>query len=226
MSKEEQYLHELKSLFWENNIPPDEIQLERLAHFAELVVQKNETINLISRTDAKNIIENHIFISCLTKKYFSAKFTKFLDIGTGGGFPGIPLAIINPMTRGVLVDSITKKTLAVQEFVDKLKLFSVKVENMRVESPDFISAYKDSFDLIISRATVPVIILVRYSLPLVKDKAYIVAIKGGDLTNEIKTAEIKYKAHIKKATTIEMAYKPNNTRNEKDKKLVILELIK
>lgn len=226
MNKEEQYLRELKSLFWENNILPDDLQLGRLAHFADLVVKKNESINLISRSDAKNIIENHIFISCLIKKYFTQKFTKFLDIGTGGGFPGIPLAIINPMTRGVLVDSITKKTNAVQEFVDKLKLLSIQVENMRVESQEFISKYKDSFDLIVSRATVPVIILVRYSLPLIKEKAYLVAIKGGDLTNEIKTAEIKYKSHIKKATTIEMAYKPNNVRNEKDKKLVILELTK
>lgn len=226
MNKYEQYLHELKNLFWENNFPPDDLQLERLAHFAEFIVKKNESLNLISRTDAKNIVENHIFISCLIKKYFNQKFTKFLDIGTGGGLPGIPFAIINPMTRGVLVDSITKKTVAVQEFVDKLKLLSVKVENIRVESEEFISKYKNSFDLIISRATVPVIILVRYSLPLIKEKAYIVAIKGGDLTNEIKTAEIKYKAHIKKATTIEMAYKPSNIRNEKDKKLVILELIK
>jgi len=130
------------------------------------------------------------------------------------------------MTSGVLVDSIAKKTTAVQEFVDKLKLLSVKVENMRVESPEFIAKYKDSFDLIISRATVPVIILVRYSLPIIKERAFILAIKGGDLQAEIKTAEIKYKAHIKKATTFEMAYKPSNIRNEKDKKLVMLELIR
>jgi 16S rRNA (guanine527-N7)-methyltransferase len=207
-------------------MPPDEFQLERLANFASLVVQKNEALNLISRSDVKNIVENHIFLSCLIKKFFQYKFTKFLDIGTGGGFPGIPFAITNPMTPGVLVDSITKKTAAVQEFVDKLKLLAIKVENMRVESPEFIAKYKDSFDLIISRATVPVIILVRYSLPVIKERAFILAIKGGDLQDEIKTAEIKYKAHIKKATTFEMAYKPSNTRNEKDKKLVMLELIR
>lgn len=226
MDKQEQYLVELKQLFWENNIPPDEYQLERLAHFASLVVEKNEVLNLISRSDVKNIIENHIFISCLIKKFFQQKFTKFLDIGTGGGFPGIPLAIMNPKIPGVLVDSTAKKTIAVQEFVNKLKLLAVKVENMRAESPEFIEKYKDSFDLIVSRATVPVIILVRYSLPVIKDRAYLLAIKGGNLQEEIKTAEIKYKAHIKKATTIEMAYKPNNVRNEKDKKLVMLELTK
>ncbi|GAB4150821.1 MAG: 16S rRNA (guanine(527)-N(7))-methyltransferase RsmG [Ignavibacteriales bacterium] len=226
MDKQEQYFLELKRLFWENNIPPDEYQLERLAHFASLVVEKNEVLNLISRSDVKNIVENHIFISCLLKKFFLQKFTHFLDIGTGGGFPGIPFSIINPMIPGVLVDSTTKKTTAVQEFVDKLKLFSIKVENQRVESPEFIEKYKNKFDLIISRATVPVIILVRYSLPLIKERAYLLAIKGGDVHDEIKTAEIKYKAQIKKATTIEMAYKPNNSRNEKDKKLVVLELMK
>lgn len=226
MDKQEQYLRELKSLFWENNMPPDEYQMERLANFASLIVKKNEVLNLISRSDVKNITENHIFVSCLIRKFYQQKFTKFLDIGTGGGFPGIPLAIMNPMTPGVLVDSIVKKTDAVQEFVDKLKLLAVKVENMRVESPEFIEKHKDSFDLIVSRATVPVIILVRYSLPLIKERAIVLAIKGGNLQDEIKTAEIKYKAHIKKATTIEMAYKPSNTRNEKDKKLVMLELIK
>ncbi|PJA95677.1 MAG: 16S rRNA (guanine(527)-N(7))-methyltransferase RsmG [Ignavibacteriales bacterium CG_4_9_14_3_um_filter_34_10] len=226
MNKQEQYFRELKSFFWENNMPPDEFQLERLAYFASIITKKNEELNLISRSDVKNIVENHIFLSCLIKKFFQYKFTKFLDIGTGGGFPGIPFAITSPMTSGVLVDSIAKKTTAVQEFVDKLKLLSVKVENMRVESPEFIAKYKESFDLIISRATVPVIILVRYSLPIIKERAFILAIKGGDLQAEIKTAEIKYKAHIKKATTFEMAYKPSNIRNEKDKKLVMLELIR
>ena len=226
MNKQEQYFRELKSFFWENNMPPDEFQLERLAYFASIITKKNEELNLISRSDVKNIVENHIFLSCLIKKFFQYKFTKFLDIGTGGGFPGIPVAITSPMTSGVLVDSIAKKTTAVQEFVDKLKLLSVKVENMRVESPEFIAKYKESFDLIISRATVPVIILVRYSLPIIKERAFILAIKGGDLQAEIKTAEIKYKAHIKKATTFEMAYKPSNIRNEKDKKLVMLELIR
>jgi 16S rRNA (guanine527-N7)-methyltransferase len=223
---QEQYLRDLKSYFWENSINPDIYQIERLANYSKLVTDKNETVNLISRRDVKNIIENHVFISSYITQYLPDKINRFLDIGTGGGFPGIPLAIMNPLMRGVLADSTAKKIEAVQEFIDDLKLSNVIAENCRVESDEFQEKYKNTFDLVVSRATVPLIILFRYAIPLIKDKAYIMAIKGGNLESEFKTAEMKYKAYIKKSTTFELAYKPNNSRNEKGKKLVILELSK
>lgn len=226
MDIQEQYLRELKSYFWENSINPDIYQIERLANYSKLVADKNEQVNLISRRDVKNIIENHVFISSYITQYLPAKVSRFLDIGTGGGFPGIPLAIMNPLMRGVLADSTAKKIEAVQEFIDDLKLSNVIAENCRVESDEFQEKYKNTFDLVVSRATVPLIILFRYSIPLIKDKAYIMAIKGGNLESEFKTAEMKYKSYIKKSTTFELAYKPNNLRNEKGKKLVILELSK
>ncbi|MCF6269050.1 MAG: 16S rRNA (guanine(527)-N(7))-methyltransferase RsmG [Melioribacteraceae bacterium] len=226
MGKEGKHLHQLKKIFWENDIHPDEYQLDRLARYADLVVNKNKTVNLISRKDEDQIIENHIFISALISEFMPDRVTRFLDIGTGGGFPGIPLSIIRPMMRGVLVDSTTKKTDAVSEFIKTLKLGKLKVENGRVESDEFKTKHANSFDLIVSRATVPLIILFRYSLPLIKDKAYLMTIKGGDLTEEFNTAKTKYGAYIKKHTIFELAYKPSNSRNEKDKKLVLLELIK
>jgi 16S rRNA (guanine527-N7)-methyltransferase len=226
VDKETEYLLQLKKIFWDNDIHPDEYQLQKLAKYADLVVKKNQTINLISRKDEKNIVENHIFISAFLSEYLPDKINRFLDIGTGGGFPGIPLSIVNPMMKGVLVDSIKKKTDAVSEFINTLKLGKLKVINSRVESSEFKEKYSKKFDLIVSRATVPLIILFRYSLPLIKDKAYIMALKGGDLTEEFKIAETKYGAYIKKHTIFELAYKPSNLRNEKDKKLVLLELTK
>lgn len=223
---QEQYLRELKKLFWENSLNPDEYQLERLAHFAHLVSQKNAKLNLISRRDVLQIIESHIFISSYIAEFLPNKISKFLDIGTGGGFPGIPLAITRPAMRGVLVDSTSKKIEAVKEFISKLKLNNIIAENSRVESEEFKQKYSDSFDLVLSRATVPLIILLRYSLPLIKEKAYIATIKGGDLIDEFKTAELKYKAHIKKSTVFELSYKPTNARNEKGKKLILLEINK
>jgi len=226
LENEEKYLLQLKKIFWENEIHPDEYQLERMARYADLVVNKNKIVNLISRKDEDQIIENHIFISALISEFMPDKITRFLDIGTGGGFPGIPLSIIRPMMRGVLVDSTAKKVDAVSEFIKSLKLSKLKAENSRVEDEEFKAKYANKFDLIVSRATVPLIILFRYALPLIKDKAYLMAIKGGDLTKEFKTAETKYGAYIKKHTIFELAYKPSNCRNEKDKKLVLLELIK
>jgi 16S rRNA (guanine527-N7)-methyltransferase len=213
-------------LFWENSLNPDVYQIERLAHFASLVTEKNEKVNLISRRDIAKIVENHVFISSLISEYIPDKVNKFLDIGTGGGFPGIPLAIMRPLMRGVLADSTAKKIDAVQGFIEKLRLSNVVAENNRVESPEFKEQHKDSFDLIVSRATVPLIILFRYSIPLMKSKAYIIAVKGGDLDSEFKTAEMKYKAYIKKSTVFELSYKPNNVRNQKGKKLILLELTK
>ena len=213
-------------LFWENGINPDEFQLERLANFATLVTHKNSKVNLVSRKDVQKIVENHVFISSYISEFLPPRISKFLDVGTGGGFPGIPLAITRPMIKGVLVDSTAKKIDAVQEFISKLKLNNLVAENSRVESAEFKQKHANSFDMIISRATVPLIILFRYSLPLVKDKAFIAAVKGGNLLDEFKTAELKYKAHIKKSTIFELAYKPNNARNEKGKKLIIIELNK
>ncbi|MEW5844536.1 MAG: 16S rRNA (guanine(527)-N(7))-methyltransferase RsmG [Bacteroidota bacterium] len=226
MDHHEQYLRELKMLFWENSINPDEYQLEKLANFAVLVSQKNSKINLISRRDIQKVIENHVFISSYISEFIPPRVTKFLDIGTGGGFPGIPLAITRPTLRGVLADSTTKKIEAVQEFISKLKLNNVVAENFRVESDEFKQKYAGSFDLVVSRATVPLIILFRYALPLIKEKAYIAAAKGGDLIEEFKNAELKYKAFIKKSTIFELAYKPSNARNEKGKKLILIEITK
>ena len=223
---QEQYLRELNMFYWENGLNPDPMKLERLAYLAELVAEKNEAINLVSRKDVDSIIENHIFISAYISKFVPDKINNFLDIGTGGGFPGIPLAIMRPELRGVLVDSTKKKIDAVREFIDKLKLGNVIAENDRVENDEFIARYDDSFDLVVSRATVPLIILFRYALPLMKEKSYLIALKGGDLEDEFKKAEMKYKAYIRKSTTFELFYKPSNVRNQKGKKLIVLELHK
>jgi 16S rRNA (guanine527-N7)-methyltransferase len=224
--KQDQYLKELKIFCWENGFNPEPTRTERLAYFAQLVADKNKKINLISKRDMDSIIEKHIFISAYITKYLPEKVTKFLDIGTGGGFPGIPIAIMRPDVRGVLADSTSKKVDAVKEFIDKLKLSNVIAENHRVESEEFINRHGNSFDLIVSRATVPLIILFRYAIPLIKEKAFLFAMKGGDLTEEYSKAELKYKAYIKKSTVYDLHYKPTNIRNQKGKKLVLLELQK
>ena len=226
LNTQEKYLKQLTALNWENGFNPEATKVERLAFFAELVAEKNDSVNLISRRDVDSLVENHIFISSYITKFLPEKCSHFLDIGTGGGFPGIPLSIMRPETRGVLVDSTKKKADAVQEFVNKLKLGNVTVENDRVESPEFIAKYSQSFDLVISRATVPLIILLRYSLPLIKEKSFIAAMKGGNIEEEYSKAELKYKSRIKKSTTFELAYKPSNIRNRKGKKLLLLEINK
>lgn len=226
VDKQEQYAKELQMFCWENSFNPEPMRIQRLAFFAKLVSEKNEKLNLISNKDIDGIVEKHVFISAYISKFIPEKCTQFIDIGTGGGFPGIPLAIMKPEMNGVLVDSTTKKIAAVKEFIDKLKLSNIDAENDRVESSEFIEKHKARFDLIVSRATVPLIILIRYSLPIIKEKAFILAMKGGDLEEEFQKAELKYKSHIKKSTIFELYYKPTNIRNKKGKRLVLLELHK
>lgn len=125
-----------------------------------------------------------------------------------------------------LVDSIRKKTAAVAEFVEKLMLSNVYVENARVEDEEFIQKHAGTVDLVFSRATVPLIMLVKYAMPLIKDKAYLMALKGGDIDEELKKAQMKYTPFIKKATVFELHYKPSNIKNIKEKKLVLFELVK
>lgn len=223
---QERYFKELTSLFWENGYNPDPMKLEQLAFFAEMLADKNEVVNLVSRRDTDSIVENHIFISSFITKYIPEKCTNFIDIGTGGGFPGIPLAIMRPDLKGILVDSTGKKIESVKEFIDKLKLSNVTAVSARVEDPEFIAKYQHQFDLVVSRATVPLIILFRYCMPLIKEKSFMAAMKGGNIDDEYKKAELKYKSCIKKSTIFELSYKPTNIRNQKEKKLVLLELNK
>jgi len=222
----EEYLKQITSFYWENGINPEMEQMEKLALYTSLLVAKNDSLNLISRKDISSIIENHIFLSSFISKYIPEKCHRFIDVGTGGGLPGIPVAIMKPEMKGVLVDSIGKKIAAVKGFIDKLMLNNVTAENARVESPEFISKHKGKFDLIISRATVPLIVLIRYAFPLIGDKGVLLSLKGGDLSKEFEKAEISYKSFIKKSTTFELHYKPSNIRNIKEKKLVLLEIVK
>jgi 16S rRNA (guanine527-N7)-methyltransferase len=222
----EKFASELEVLFRENGVPAEPNQIEKLAYYAEMVLDKNEEVNLISRKDTASIIENHVFHSALITKYIPERTGRFLDIGTGGGFPGIPLGIIFGSLKGVLVDSTGKKIEAVKSFISSLMLGNLTAESARAESPEFKEKYKDAFDLIVSRATAPLIVLLRYAIPVMKNKALMIAFKGGDITDEIKTAETKYKAYIKKLTVLELKYKPGNIRNEKEKKLVLIELTK
>lgn len=148
----------------------------------------NEKINLISRKDIDSLYEKHILHSLAIAKIITFRpGTRILDVGTGGGFPGIPLAILFPTSQFVLIDSIGKKIKVVKSVVEELDLKNIIAINTRVEE------IKDEFDFVISRAVTafPVFVsLVKKNISHKQQNSRpngIIYLKGGDFQSEIKS---------------------------------------
>jgi 16S rRNA (guanine527-N7)-methyltransferase len=157
-----------------------------LAKLHELYSEWNEKINVVSRKDIDNIYEKHVLHSLAIAKFTSFKpGTAVLDIGTGGGFPGIPLAIMFPETQFHLVDSIGKKIKVVHGVAEALRLQNVKAEQARVED----SSRK--YDFIVSRAVAPTDQLHGWTFKKFRKESIndiangYILLKGGDLTEEL-----------------------------------------
>jgi 16S rRNA (guanine527-N7)-methyltransferase len=164
-----------------------DIQKEQFQQLDSLYHEWNEKINVISRKDIDALYTKHVLHSLGIAKIQSFEHGTFiLDVGTGGGFPGIPLAILFPETRFYLIDVIAKKIKVVQAVADALGLKNVKAEQIRAEN------VKGDFDFIVSRAVTNMPDFVSWVKTKIKKqhkhelKNGILYLKGGDLTEELK----------------------------------------
>ena len=165
--------------------------------YKKLFLEKNQVLNLISKNDEKFLEEKHIFDSLQIKLFFE-KYNFYpktmLDIGTGGGFPALPIAIEYPQINVTGIDSIQKKIRAINEIAEDLNLKNFQTICDRVEN------IKDKqFDLITSRAVAKLDLIVQYAIPLLKKNGYLVVYKSKTAQEEIKLAEKvlkKYKAKV------------------------------
>lgn len=165
-------------------------QLERLFAYAELLKEWNSKVNLISRKDEENVLSKHILhsLSLAIPEAMDAEFlpdSMILDIGTGGGLPGIPLAIVHEDSQFRLVDSIQKKINAVSDMIGRLGLSNAQALVGRVEEMRTAKKLEPNFDGIVSRAVAPLDEIVGWTRNLVKPGAFLYALKGGDLSEEI-----------------------------------------
>jgi 16S rRNA (guanine527-N7)-methyltransferase len=196
-----------RSLCALNQLPLDDTQLEQFQEYAGLLLRWNQKVNLISRKGEENVWEHHI-LHC-TSLLFNTSISstaRLIDLGTGGGLPGIPIKILVPTLSIVLVDSVKKKTQAVADIVHQLSLTNVNVECSRAEELGTRSGFHNEFDYVITRGVAELSRLVRWSFPLLKlrttelpeatrsGKRFIkppalIAIKGGDLGKEIRGAK-------------------------------------
>ena len=171
------------------------LQLERFDYLGQFYQEWNEKINLISRKDIDNLYENHILHSLSIARVIQFQpFTHILDIGTGGGFPGIPLAILFPKSRFHLIDSIQKKIKVVNTLIEELNLKNVAAEHKRVQQ-----VHGKRYDFVVSRGVTKLPQLMDWSKKLVTKDHYndlkngLIVLKGGNLEAEIKTTKRRAK---------------------------------
>lgn len=160
-------------------------QLKQFAALKELYAEWNEKINVISRKDMDNFYEHHVLHSLSIATQFDFKpGSKIMDLGCGGGFPGVPLAIFFPDAEFLLVDSIQKKLKVASEIAAVIGLKNISTRHIRAEE------IKDKkFDTVVSRAVAPLKDLWQWSRPLLKkeqsESGGLICLKGGNLTEEI-----------------------------------------
>ena len=171
-------------------------QLDQYELLAKEFLSWNEKINLISRKDTENLFEHHILHSLAIAKVCKFKpQCEVMDIGTGGGFPGLPLAIMFPETKFYLVDSIGKKIKVVQALIETLGLKNVKAEQIRAENVN------RQFDFIVSRAVTYLPDFMQWTKGKISKIQYhdlangVLYLKGGDLTEELSTIKNKIKIY-------------------------------
>lgn len=168
-------------------------QVRQFERFHDELVTWNKRINLISRQDLDNIYERHILHSLAILKYATiAPKAVCLDVGTGGGFPGIPLKIALPNISMLLVDSIGKKVKTTDMLAKHTGLRNIEARQVRAETLADDARYCKSFDVITARAVAPLVQLVSWVEKLLKPDGQILCLKGGNLDEEIAEARSKY----------------------------------
>jgi 16S rRNA (guanine527-N7)-methyltransferase len=203
-----------------NNIVITVEQIEQFKRYEKELLYWNEKINLISRQDEQNILAKH-FLHCLSiLKYIEfPKKARCLDIGTGGGFPGLPLKIALPEIYMTLSDSIKKKLKTTEMFAKHTGLRNIECKLGRVEDLEKEKKYNKFFDIICSRAVAQTVKLIDWSLPFLKSTRKFIFLKGGDLKNEKKKKKIKYPQL--NFTVIEIALLGCDWMKNEEKKIIV-----
>lgn len=183
-------MKELEKALTALNLPFDESTLEKYRGYMKGILEWNEKINLTAITDELEFETKHFvdsILCCNFPEYKNAETV--IDIGTGGGFPGVPLAIISPDKHFVLADSLNKRLKVIDTLTSELGISNTKTVHGRAEEMAKNSDFRQSFDLCVSRAVANMAVLAEYCLPFIKVGGYLLAYKGPDAEDEIKAAK-------------------------------------
>ena len=163
-------------------------QCEKFYKYMKLLLEWNQKINLTAITDEKEIITKHFIDSITISKYINDK-DSVVDIGTGAGFPGIPLKIVKEELKVTLVDSLNKRIKFLDDAIEKIELKNIETIHARAEEFGQSKKHREHYDLAISRAVARLNILIEYLLPTVKVGGKCICMKGPDAREEIEGAK-------------------------------------
>ena len=176
---------EFNELISKYNIKSNNIT-KQLYNYMECILESNNNINLTSITNPNEFIVKHFIDSLIISEYIDGN--KILDVGTGAGFPGIPLAINNPDKNFVLLDSVNKKLNVIRGTLPKIGINNVDVIHSRAEDLAHDNEYREQFDCVVSRAVANLTTLVEYMLPFAKVGGMIICLKGPNYEQELMDA--------------------------------------
>lgn len=167
-----------------------EVEADRFSDYKALLKEWNEKINITAITEDEEIDIKHFLdsVSVLCADVIKGG-EKIIDIGTGGGFPGIPLKILKPDTEVVLLDGLNKRLKFLDEVIAQLELKDISTVHGRAEELGRKKGYRESFDIAVSRAVASLNTLCEYCIPFVKVGGYFIAMKGPEVDEEIKASE-------------------------------------
>ena len=163
-------------------------QMDKFYKYMNLLIEWNEKINLTAIIEPNEIILKH-FIDSITILKDIKDGSTVVDVGTGAGFPGIPLSIMNPTLKITLVDSLNKRLIFLQEVINELDLKNVELVHARAEEFGRNKKYREKFDIATSRAVANLATLSEYLLPLVKINGKVISMKAGNASQEIEGAK-------------------------------------